>query len=90
MGRLRTRVPEPGEVPPATFFDHVLPTVLRAAAPHQVEPGGRFAFSVSGDGGGTWTVDLAARSVAPGIGDADVTLALGGHLRRSPARRSTP
>jgi hypothetical protein len=76
MSLLRLKTPAPGTVAPATFFGHVLPTLLQDADDARTRDGGRFAFDVRGDGGGAWTVDLEARSVAPALQDADVVLTL--------------
>lgn len=76
MSLLQLRTPAPGTVPLETFFGHVLPTVLQDADAAQTDVGGRFGFSVRGDGGGAWTVDLAARTVEPVLKTTDVTLTL--------------
>lgn len=76
MSLHKLRTPKPGEVPLGTFFGHVLPTVLVDAPDERTSSGGRYCFVVEGDGGGTWTVDLAARSVVPIRAAADVTLTL--------------
>jgi hypothetical protein len=54
----------------------VLPTVLVDAPDARTQQGGRFGFDVTGEGGGAWTVDLAARTVVPSLANADVTLTL--------------
>ncbi len=56
---------KPGEIDPATFFGDMCPRALalRGAG----APGGRAAFFLSGEGGGTWVIDLSANKVEAGV-----------------------
>lgn len=72
---LRLKTPAPGAATPATFFGHVVPTLLVAFPSRDGAPrDGRLAFEVRG--AGAWTIDLGQRTVAAELQPADVTLTL--------------
>lgn len=54
----------PGEIDTATFFGDMCPRALALRAAGAA--GGRVAFFLSGDRGGTWVIDLSANQVEAG------------------------
>ncbi len=67
-------VQEPGHVGIRSFFEHLCPLLLRERAELCGELGGKFAFRITGEGGGEWLLDLERQQVAARRGDADLTI----------------
>ena len=59
-----------------TYFTDTLPPILEKAPDKAMEVGATFAFNITGDGGGEWTVALKgdAPSITDGLGEADCTI----------------
>ncbi len=59
-----------------TYFDEKVPAMLEKNPDKAKEADAIFAFNISGDGGGEWTLDLKADAptVTTGLGEADCTI----------------
>jgi putative sterol carrier protein len=64
---------------PQRFFEDICPKLLAAQRDACAKLGGSYAIKLTGDGGGTWTVDFPTASVSKGLKKRpDVTLEIGG------------
>lgn len=64
--KLKAAGAKTGGPTPAAFFQDLCPKVLAVHAHTCERIGGSYAFSLSGDGGGAWTLDYDARVVHDG------------------------
>jgi hypothetical protein len=75
--KLKAESAKTGGPTPAAFFQDVCPKVLAVHAATCERLGGSYAFSLTGDGGGSWTLDYDARVVHDGaLAKAGVELAM--------------
>jgi hypothetical protein len=70
----RLKLVEPKQIGARSFFDHLCPLLLRERARLCRELGGRFAFDISGEGGGRWLLDLDRASIVAASGEADLAI----------------
>jgi hypothetical protein len=60
------------------FFHGIAPRLINARKRAVTKLGGRFGFSLSGEGGGDWTVSFDEAKVLEGAADVDVRVAMAG------------
>lgn len=72
--QLDARELKKGRVRADAFFETVMPVLFETRAAIAAGVGRRFAFELTGAGGGSWTIDCMARTVRAAIGDADVVV----------------
>jgi len=51
----------------AAMFDSALPALLSAQRARCAQIGGEYGFDIGGEGGGAWTLDFVAATVARGL-----------------------
>ena len=75
MSIMKLKAGTPSAVTPAEFFSTVCPAVLGLQSDVCKKIGGTYAFELSGDGGGAWTLDYN-HGVVVGGADNDTDLSV--------------